>query len=215
MELSKKKLLELIEEDLKNPINAGWITHGKCVGETAAVIAKALGLDVEFAETLGMLHDIGKRGTKEVTFHDILGYEYIRNLGYDERYASVCLTHSYLNNDDTCVAGGYLPENAFRTEYVKNHPYTEYEKIINLCDLMCSTRRMTVEARMIDLLSRKGIHENSAYHLKETLKLKAYFDAKITGGVYHLFPDLTTLDEVGIHSFAELPENSFLNSMGV
>lgn len=64
---------------------------------------------------------------------------------------------------------------------------------------------MTLEARMIDLLSRKGFHENSAYHLKEALKLKNYFDDRIPGGVYHLFPDLTTLTEVGITSFGDLP----------
>ena len=68
---------------------------------------------------------------------------------------------------------------------------------------------------MIDLLSRKGIHENSAYHLRETLKLKAHYDSLIPGGVYRLFPDLTTLDQVGIHSFTDLPENLCLNSAGV
>lgn len=206
MELSKEQVLAWMEEDGKNPINEGWIEHGKCVGATAAVIAEALGLDPEYAEILGLIHDIGKRNTKEVVFHDILGYEYLRSMGVDDKYAAVCLTHSYLNNDDTCVAGGYLPENRFRTEFIRNHVYTEHEKIINLCDLMCSRQRMTMEARMIDLLSRKGIHENSAYHLKEALRLKAYFDERIAGGIYRLFPDLTTLTQVGIHSFDELPE---------
>lgn len=215
MELTKEKVLEMLEEDGKNPINRGWISHGKCVGETAGVIARAMGLDGDLAEILGMVHDIGKRNTKEVTYHDILGYEYLKSLGVDDKYAAVCLTHSYLNNDDTCVAGGYLPENEFRTNFIRNHEYTECEKIINLCDLMCTVKRLTMEARMIDLLSRKGIHENSAYHLRETLKLKTYFDSKIPGGVYSLFPDLTTLDQVGIHSFEELPEACRLNSAGV
>lgn len=215
MELTKIQVLDMLAEDEKNPINRGWIAHGKCVGETAGVIATALGLDAEFAQILGMIHDIGKRNTKEVVFHDILGYEYLKSLGIDDRYAAVCLTHSYLNNDDTCVAGGYLPKNAFRTEFIRNHTYTPYEEIINLCDLMCTAKRLTVEARMIDLLSRKGIHENSAYHLRETLKLKAHYDSLIPGGVYRLFPDLTTLDQVGIHSFTDLPENLCLNSAGV
>lgn len=32
------------------------------------------------------------------------GYEYLKNKGYDEEYANICLTHSYLNNDVTCSA---------------------------------------------------------------------------------------------------------------
>lgn len=215
MELTKQQVVKWLAEEEKNPINRGWIAHGKCVGETAGVIAAALGLEREFAEILGMLHDIGKRNTTEVVFHDVLGYKYLKGLGVDDRYAAVCLTHSYLNNDDTCVAGGYLPENAFRTNFIRSHVYTEYEEIINLCDLMCTVKRLTMEARMIDLLSRKGIHENSAYHLREALKLKAWFDSRIPGGVYRLFPDLTTLDQVGISSFEELPEALRLNSAGV
>ena len=41
-----------------------------------------------------------------------------------------------------------------------------------------------------DLITRKGVHPNSAYHLMEAIRLKNYFDAKIPGGVYSLFPDL-------------------------
>lgn len=202
--LTKAKALELLNEESENPINLNWIAHCKCVGETAGTIAKALGQDYDLAEALGLVHDIGKRNTREVLFHDIIGYEYMKSLGFSDKYAAICLTHSYLNHDDTCVAGGYLPENEFRTEFIRKHEYTECEKIINLCDLMCTTKRLTMEARMIDLLSRKGIHENSAYHLKEALKLKKYFDEQIEGGIYRLFPDLTTLDQVGIDSFEKL-----------
>lgn len=190
MRLTKPLADELLLEAWKNPMNQPWITHCRSVGKTAGVIAEAIGEDADFAEALGMVHDIGKKDTKEVVFHDLLGYEYLTKLGYDEASSAVCLTHSYLNNDDTCVAGGYLPENKFRTDFIRNHHYTECEKIINLCDLMCKDIQMTFEERMIDLITRKGVHPNSAYHLMEAVKLKNYFDAKVPGGIYSLFPDL-------------------------
>lgn len=206
MEKTLDLINRIIDEDYRNPINHGWIEHGKCVGQTGAIIAEALGLDATYVYILGAIHDIGKRNTRDVQRHDILGYRFLKSLGIDDKYAAVCLTHSYLNNDVNCVAGGMLPRDDFRTEYIKNHHYSEEELIINLCDLMCKDHRMTLEARMIDLLSRKGFHDNSAYHLKEALKLKDYFDRKIPCGVYHLFPDLTALTEVGITSFEDLPE---------
>lgn len=190
MRLTKELAESLLQNAWQNPDNRPWITHCRAVGHAAGVIAGAIGEDADFAEALGMVHDIGKKDTHEVVFHDLLGYEYLTGLGYDIESSAVCLTHSYLNNDDTCVAGGYLPENAFRTEFIRNHAYTDCEKIINLCDLMCMDVQMTFEERMIDLITRKGVHPNSAYHLMEAIKLKAYFDAKVPGGIYSLFPEL-------------------------
>ena len=190
MRLTKELAESLLQNAWQNPDNRPWITHCRAVGHAAGVIAGAIGEDADFAEALGMVHDIGKKDTHEVVFHDLLGYEYLTGLGYDIESSAVCLTHSYLNNDDTCVAGGYLPENAFRTEFIRNHAYTECEKIINLCDLMCKDVQMTFEERMIDLITRKGVHPNSAYHLMEAIKLKAYFDAKVPGGIYSLFLEL-------------------------
>ena len=190
MRLTKKLAEELLEDAWQNPMNQSWIIHCRAVGNAAGVIAGAIGEDADFAEALGMIHDIGKKDTKEVVFHDLLGYEYMTGLGYDEASSAVCLTHSYLNNDDTCVAGGYLPENEFRKNFIRDHQYTECEKIVNLCDLMCKDVQMTFEERMIDLITRKGVHPNSAYHLMEAIKLKNYYDSKVPGGVYSLFPEL-------------------------
>ncbi len=190
MRLTTALAEQLLQDAWENPINRPWITHCRAVGKTGGIIAAAVGADPDLTEALGMIHDIGKINTTEVVFHDLLGWEYMTKLGYDEVSSAVCLTHSYLNNDDTCVAGGYLPENKFRKDFIRDHKYTEEEKIINLCDLMCKDHLMTFEERMIDLLGRKGIHPNSAYHLYEAEKLKNYFDNKIEGGLYSLFPDL-------------------------
>lgn len=110
--------------------------------------------------------------------HVIKGYEYIKELGYDEEYANICLTHSYLNNDIYCVGGG-IPKDSdieYIGEFIKNHEYTIYEKIINLCDLMCFESNWTLEKRLVDIIIRRGAHENTVYHLKEAQKLKKEFD---------------------------------------
>ena len=118
------------------------------------------------------------------------GYNYIKELGYDDEYANICLTHSYLNNDVYCTAGGIPRDIPFRTEFIKNHEYTIYEKIINLCDLMCTDINMTVDKRLIDIMSRRGAYENSQYHIKETYKLKKYIDKQLGFNVYDLFPSI-------------------------
>jgi len=77
--------------------------------------------------------------------------------------------------------------------FIKNYllkEYTIYEKIINLCDLMCTTKLQTVEKRMIDLLLRHGVYKNTHYHLIETLKLKKYFDDLLGYNLYDLFPEM-------------------------
>ena len=167
--------------------NTGWIDHSICVGNSAGKIAESLGLDVDKAKTLGYIHDIGK-GIGEFKEHVMNGYKYIKELGYDDEYANICLTHSYLNNDINCTAGGFPKDIPFRTEFVKTHEYTIHEKIINLCDLMCTNVNMTLEKRLVDIMLRKGVHENTVYHIKEAQKLKKEFDEMLGFNVYNLFP---------------------------
>lgn len=187
LKLTSKKALEMLESSRGKTPHDGWIDHSICVGNAAGVIAKALNLDEEKAKTLGYIHDIGKL----IRFqnHVIEGYKYLKELGYDEEYCNVCLTHSYLNNDVNCTQGN--PTNIpFRTEFIKNHEYTIYEKIINLCDLMCMKKVVTMEKRLIDVISRRPQHNNIVYHVKEVLKLKKYFDDLLGHNLYDLFPEI-------------------------
>lgn len=189
MKLTSQKALEMLEEGRKGNPDINWIPHSICVGNTAGKIAESLGLDVEYAKTLGYIHDIGKL-VGDFENHVMNGYNYIKELGYDDEYANICLTHSYLNNDINCTAGGVPDDIPFRTEFIKNHEYTIYEKIINLCDLMCKRKVMTIDKRLIDLIIRRGAHENTQYHVKETYKLKQYIDEQLGFNVYDLFPDI-------------------------
>lgn len=189
MKLTVEKARKMLEEARGKALDDHWINHSICVGDSAGKIAEKLNLDVDYAKTIGYIHDIGK-SVGEFREHVMNGYNYLKELGYDDEYANIWLTHSYLNNDVYCTAGGIPRDIPFRTEFIKKHEYTIYEKIINLCDLMCTDVNMTVDKRLIDIMSRRGAYENSQYHIKETYKLKQYIDEQLGFNVYDLFPSI-------------------------
>lgn len=89
-----------------------------------------------------------------------------------------------------CTAGGIPSDIPFRKEFIENHEYTLSEKIINLCDLMCTVKVFTVDKRLIDIIIRRGAYSNTQYHIKETYKLKEYFDNLLGYDLYKLFPEI-------------------------
>ena len=198
MRLTSKDARNLLEEERKKSNDDRWIEHCLCVGDSAGRIAKALNekgynVDIDKTITLGYLHDIGKYNG-ESHGHVMRGYEYLKEREYDDEYCNICLTHSYLNNDIVCTAGG-VPnpnDNPFLTDFIKNHEYTIEEKLINLCDLMCPqvNKIFTIDKRLIDIMIRRGAYSNTQYHIKETYKLKEYFDSLLGYNVYDLFPEI-------------------------
>lgn len=198
MKLTSNQSIKLLEEERKNASNEKWINHSICVGNTAGTIAKSLNLDEDFAKTLGYIHDIGKRcpHIKSGVFpHSMEGYNYIKSLGYDEEYAGICIKHSFLNNDIDCISNDRdeTDRNDPNFEFVKNYikdEYTIYEKIINLGDLMCTNKVLTIDKRGMDLLLRHGVFAKTHYHIKETYKLKEYFDNLLGYNLYNLFPEI-------------------------
>ena len=202
MKLTSNEALKILEETRKDFENQGWIDHSICVGKSAGKIAEALnkkgmGLDVDKAITLGYIHDIGKKFNEHggVFPHAINGYNYIKSFGYDEEYAGICIKHSFLNNDIDCISNDRNETDKsnihynFVKEYIKNE-YSLEEKIISLCDLMCTTKTLTVEKRMIDLLLRHGVFAKTHYHIEQTMKLKEYFDSLLGYNLYDLFPEI-------------------------
>ena len=125
MVLTSEKALDMLKNSLGKTPHDGWIHHSITVGNCAGKIAEALNLDVEKAKTLGYIHDIGK-SVGPFEQHVLGGYYYLKNLGYDEEYYNICLTHSYLNNDVDCTGGGHPRDIPFRTNFIKNHEYTIY-----------------------------------------------------------------------------------------
>lgn len=198
MKITSKDARNLLEEERKKPNDDRRIEHCLCVGDSAGRIAKALNekgynVDIDKTITLGYLHDIGKYNG-ESHGHVMRGYEYLKERGYDDEYCNICLTHSYLNNDIVCTAAG-VPnpnDNPFLTDFIKNHEYTIEEKLINLCDLMClqGNEVFTIDKRLIDIMIRRGAYSNTQYHIKETYKLKEYFDSLLGYNLYDLFPEI-------------------------
>lgn len=198
MKLTSEEARNLLEIERKRAKDDRWIGHCLSVGNSAGRLAKALkengmDIDVDKTITLGYLHDIGKY-SGESHGHVMKGYEYLKEKGYDDDFCNICLTHSYLNNDILCTAGGVPnPEdNPFLTNFIKTHEYTIEEKLINLFDLMCpqSSKVFTVDKRLIDIMIRRGAYSNTQYHIKETYKLKEYFDNLLGFDLYDLFPEI-------------------------
>ncbi len=198
MKLTSEEAKKLLEIERKRAKDDRWIDHCLAVGNNAGRLAKALKekgmeIDVDKTITLGYLHDIGKYNG-ESHGHVMRGYEYLKEKGYDDEFCNICLTHSYLNNDIVCTAGGVPnPEdNPFLTNFIKTHEYTIEEKLINLFDLMCpqSSKVFTVDKRLIDIMIRRGAYSNTQYHVKETYKLKEYFDNLLGFDLYDLFPEI-------------------------
>lgn len=202
MKLTSKKARSILENARKDSKETRWIEHSICVGDTAGRIAQALfkngiNIDVDKTIALGYIHDVGKRYNYHggVFPHAINGYNFIKELGYDEEYAGICIKHSFLNNDIDCISNDRDETDKTNPNYifVKNYISNEYsleEKIINLCDLMCTTKTLTIDKRMIDLLLRHGVFAKTYYHIEETVKLKTYFDNLLGYNLYDLFPEI-------------------------
>lgn len=198
MKLTSKEALKLLESEELNSMEKRWIEHCISVGNAAGRIANALvnkgiDIDVDKTITLGYIHDIGKY-SGESHGHVMRGYKFLKEKGYDDEYCNICLTHSYLNNDIVCTAGGVpdINQNPFLTDFIKNHKYSIEEKVINLCDLMCPQANtvFSIDKRLIDIMIRRGAYSNTQYHIKETYKLKEYFDNLLGYNLYDLFPEI-------------------------
>lgn len=55
---------------------------------------------------------------------------------------------------------------------------------------MCTSKVNTVDKRLIDIITRRGAHSNTQYHVIETYKLKKYFDELLEYNLYDLFPEI-------------------------
>ena len=192
MKLTKEQAYDLLIEGLENPETIGYVPHCRYVGRLAGMIASELGLDADFATVLGYLHDIGRK--VDPGNHMYAGYRYLKDNGWEE-YAFICLTHSFLNNDVTCICGRLLPpESEGYVEvkaFVEAHQNTDYDKIIQTCDLLClHTGGTTLEERIDDIESRKGTHEKSQYHRATAIKQKAELEARLGHSIYDFYPYL-------------------------
>lgn len=193
MKLTAKQAYALLIEGLEAPETIGYVTHSRFVGDLAGMIAAELGLDAAYATVLGYLHDIGRR--IDPGNHIYAGYRFLKEHGYGE-YAFICLTHSFLNNDIECICGRQLsPESEGYAEvkaFVESHENTDYDRIVQTCDLLClHTGGTTLEARIDDIESRKGTHAKSQAHRAAAIAQKADIERRLGHSIYAFYPRLS------------------------
>lgn len=192
MKLDRKQACGLLISGLPDPRSVRYVMHSIYVGELAGLIACRMGLDAEYAEVLGYLHDIGRKTDPEN--HMYAGYKYLKENGCAE-YAYICLTHSFLNNDIECICGELLsPQSEGYAEVehvVRTREYTDYDRIIQTCDLLClHSGGTTLEERIADIESRKGTHAKSGYHRRAAFAQKEYIERRIGCSIYDLYKDM-------------------------
>lgn len=192
MKLTKEKAYELLIKDLDSPEEKGYVTHCVYVGNLAGMIAEEIGLDSEYATILGYLHDIGRKISPNN--HMYAGYKHLKDSGYEE-YAYICLTHSFINNDIECTCGRLLsPESEGYDEvkaFVETHKNTDYDRIIQTCDLLClHTGGTTIDERIDDIESRKGTHKKSKFHRESAINQKKYIEDKLGHSIYDFYINL-------------------------
>ena len=195
--LSAKEALDLLfksvihnSADLEKNENR-WVKHCIYVGVGAGRIASKLGLDSDYAQALGYIHDIGRKISHPN--HTIAGYKYMISEGYPDEARS-CLTHSFIDNNIYYTAGG-LPQGQDRFDYMnsflQNTELTIYDNIVQLCDLFClETGFTTIERRLLDITIRKGVFDNSELHLEKTMELKSRLEEMMGCSLYELFPEI-------------------------
>ncbi len=168
-----------------------WVRHCIYVGIGAGRIATKLGVDGDYAQALGYVHDIGRKISHPN--HTIAGYKYMIENGYPLE-ARVCLTHSFIDNNIYYTAGG-VPEGQDRFDYMNSFLESTtlniYDSIVQMCDLFClETGFTTIERRLLDITLRKGVYDTSPMHFCKTMELKARLEEMMGCTLYDLFPEI-------------------------
>lgn len=172
-------------------LNSGtWVCHSIVSGNCAKIISsKCKDLNPDISQSLGMLHDIGRRYGISDMQHTYLGYKFMLSQGYED-CARICLTHSFPYKHIDSYSGKAdctdYELNYIKT-YLESTDYNDYDKLIQLCDVLSmSTGAVFIEKRLIDVTIRKGFNDLTIKKWKAFLDLKTYFD-ELTGiNIYKL-----------------------------
>lgn len=160
-----------------------WINHSFYVGKVAGEIASHIaGMNADLAEAYGYIHDIGRMFGEMQIKHVFAGYRFLLDEGYPDA-ANICLTHSFPIQDIKqvkdiwdCTAADY----AFLEKYLSSIEYTQYDELIQLCDVFGSAEGVTVmEKRLVDIVLRYGFDEFTVNRWKSLLILQKTFEEKM------------------------------------
>lgn len=176
-----------------NPGN--WIRHSIVAGKAAARIAGAVpGMDVEKARVCCLLHDIGRYVGVVKARHQIEGYRFCMERGWED-VARICLTHTYPLNDIRRYNEYWDisdEEKKFLAEFIASAEYSDYDRLGQLVDyLALPTGFCIIEKRMVDVGRRHGVDAGVVQRWDKVFELKAYFDGLAGVNIYTLLPGIT------------------------
>lgn len=161
-----------------------WMGHCLLEGKVAGELAAKMGLDVSRAQKLGILHDYGRKISQNVD-HITRGYEELSDKGWKEE-AIGSLSHSFLAGgrcswNDSPEPGFYVDEEGEPhwepgilkddiTIFLENYEFTKYDEILNIADLMATSKAIVSPAeRIADIATRRKEFDpkNRLYFLAE------------------------------------------------
>lgn len=160
---------------------SSWLNHCINVSQACRELAIHSNLDYQIAETLGLIHDYGRKFDHRFN-HTILGFEELAKLGWIDE-AIACLTHSFLNggrcsNNEPAVEGFYVDKNGDPkwkpntdkddfTLFLESYTYSPYDYILNIADLTATGKDIVPpHVRVADIATRRNIDPtNRAYFL--------------------------------------------------
>lgn len=165
-----------------NDINtSSWISHSINAAQVCKILAAKTNLDDRCAETLGLLHDYGRKLDHSFN-HTILGFEELAKLGWINESIG-CLTHSFLNggrcsNNEPAIEGFYVDENGDPqweenapkddfTLFLESYIYSPYDYLLNVADLTATGSGIVPpHIRVADIATRRNIDPtNRGYFL--------------------------------------------------
>lgn len=170
--------------------------HIKGCAIVAQTIALKLGnIDPEQIYVSAFLHDIAKIDESPESmvgrFHGVLGYEKFQDI--DQYVARACLLHELPWNNVKLYEKRFLgnrDDYNFALQYVKENPLKNEDLIIQLADAMANKNGIvTIEQRQQEYEERFN-RKLPDEMITPYIEIKQYFDEKINGNVYELFPNL-------------------------
>lgn len=179
--------------DEAGQLNPGpWVRHSQFAAQAAELIAARLpALDAEKARIFGLLHDIGRRFGVSDMRHTLDGYRFLAERCFEEA-GRICLTHSFPFPDARSGSSrwdGSPEEFAFVQRYLEKDPYTDYDRLLILCDaLALPSGFCLVEKRLLDVTLRYGFNPFTIDKWKAILRIQRSFEEAIGHPVYHLLP---------------------------
>ena len=189
---------------------SSFISHSLEEARLCSLMAKKANLDTDKAFKMGLLHDYGRK-YDHGGLHITLGFKELFSLGYITESIG-CLTHSFLNdnyfacynptdeykvNDDLNII--YIKESVKENEvykFLSTYAYTDYDRILNLADLMTSANGViTPEKRIIDIEKRRKMTGNQ----------RKFFIKELSETIYWYLKKINIPDElISLNNFESL-----------